>query len=103
MNKTQLPKYFVYDDACHLKLFISKRKFNHITPRASILFNKVHVVDKFHYHNHDDPYCKANCNPHDFQELQSLETKNRINTVICEEINFWLNKHKHMLKHFFYS
>jgi len=87
------PEIFLYDDACHLRKYIEKRDFKNKTIRACELQKKKHFIDKFHIHNHVDPWCLDNCNPCQVEELKG------INTVVCEQINYWLGEFKHMLKH----
>jgi len=93
----QQPEIFLYDDACHLRKYIEKRDFTNKSKRASVLQNKQHFIDKFHIHNHVDPWCLKNCNPQNIEEL------NAINTVVCEQINYWLGGFKHTLKHMNYE
>ena len=88
----ELPKYFVYDDACHLKRYLTNRKLNTKSSRGKFLFNKIHIIDKFHMHNHSDPWCIKHCNPHDIDDL--LNT----NSTVCEEVNFWLAGFKNIVK-----
>ena len=45
-----------------------------------------------HFRGHVDSWCKQNCNPNDHNELKP------INTVICEQINYWLGKYKFPMK-----
>ena len=93
---TELPEYFIYDDACHVKRFVEKRNFSKISSRASILFHKKHYIDKLHFLNHKDAWCEKNCNPNKVDDLKN------INTVVQEQINYWAGGYKHMLKHMNY-
>lgn len=98
-SKNNLPDIFIYDDACHLKKFISlpKKDFKSKSVRSKILLNKKHVIDRFHFNGHKDAWCKLNCNPNDVPELKD------INTSVCEQLNFWLGGYKFMLKHMNYA
>ena len=80
----ELPIYFIYDDACHLRKYISNYDFKDKSIRSKVLFEKHHYIDKFHMHNHVDKWCKANCDPNEIDDL------NNVNTVVCEEVNYWL-------------
>ena len=50
--------------------------------------------DKLHIQGHVEKWCLDNCNPRKFPEL------NKINTMGCEKINFWLGGFKYAI--FFY-
>ncbi len=78
IDPIELPEYFIYDDACHLRRFMENKKFNTLSRRASILVNKTHVIDKLYIRNHT------------------------VNTVRCEQTNFWIAKMKHITKHLNY-
>jgi hypothetical protein len=51
------------------------------------------VVDKLHIKGHVDPECLSTCQPRLIPELDY------INTVICEQVNYWLGNFKHIVKH----
>jgi len=55
--------------------------------------NKKFVVDKLHIQNHTDHNCRETCHPNLFPDLKN------INTMVCEQINFWLSKYKFITKH----
>ncbi len=93
----KLPEYFIYDDACHLKQYMNNRNFENITERTNTLFKKTHVIDKMHILNHKSKWCLKYCNPYLIKDL------NEINTVSCEQTNFWAGKFKHCTKHLNYS
>ena len=63
------PERTIYDDACHLKkcCMIPVRK--EVTAASKRLGKIDMVVDKLHFRNHVDRWCKANCNPHDRNDL----------------------------------
>jgi len=89
-----LIEYFIYDDACHIKKFLNKRKFK--TERGIALSLKKHFLDKLHFSNHIDKWCLENCNPYNERALD------KVNTVVCEQFNFWLGGFKYMVKHMNY-
>ena len=100
---SKLPQFFIYDDACHLKQYINNKtnnntkKFKKFTERTNILCEKTHVIDKMHILNHKAEWCLKNCNPYLIDDL------NEINTVSCEQTNFWAGKFKHCTKHLNYA
>ena len=82
--------YMLYDDVCNIKKFLNKRKLK--TSRGQKLNEKKHFINKLHILNHKDPWCIANCDPYKEPEL------NGINTVVCEQFNFWGDGFKFMIK-----
>ena len=91
-NLTDCSKFFIYDNACHLKAYINK-SMNSSTDRARKLQQVRFVIDRLHIKNHVDANCHKNYNADLEPEL--LE----INTVVCEETNFWLSRFKYIMKH----
>ena len=87
----QSPKYFIYDNACHLQPFINSH--NTLTNnRLEILKEKHFCIDRLHYYNHTREICKTfHCD--NYQELKS------VNSMSCEETNFWLSGFKYISKH----
>ena len=71
--------------------FCVKRAAN--SDRAGCLKEVDYVVDKLHIKGHIGKNCKKFCHPDNFAELQPL------NTVVCEQKHFWLEKYKNSLKH----
>lgn len=59
-----------YDDACHLKKFSTNAKRCELTATAKRIKALDMVCDKFHFPNHVDSWCKANCNPYTTSSLQ---------------------------------
>ena len=91
----KIPKFTIYDDACHLKKYVEKLNgFKNINNRCNFFSATTFVVDKLHIKNHvDREYCLKYCDPSKYKEL------NDINTVVCEDINSWLSGFKHNVKH----
>jgi len=88
------PDYIVYDDACHLLRFVQNRIKRHpATQRLELFKDKNFVIDKLHIRGHKEDFCEKNCHPNNFPEIAQA------NTVICEQINYWLNNFKYILKH----
>jgi hypothetical protein len=94
INLGTQPEYMVYDDACHLMRFVNTRMKREPVSRRLKLFNdKKFVIDKLHIRGHKEAFCNKNCHPDNFPELA------KANTVICEQVNYWLNNFKYILKH----
>lgn len=83
----------IYDDACHLKKYGCNPVRSQLTPTARRMHNMSMVVDKFHFKNHVDKWCKAHCNPYDHEELKD------VNTEVCEQLFSWLSRFAPMSKH----
>lgn len=80
-------KYIVYDNGCKMHAHINNNQEKY--PR---LINSVCLIDRFHIRNH-----KASCfkhfNPDDFKTMQG------INTQVCEQENFEVNRFKFQTRH----
>jgi hypothetical protein len=58
------------------------------------IFSKINfVVDKLHIKGNVGDVCKNTVDPNLFPELENS------NTVVCEQTNFTIGRHKHQLKH----
>jgi hypothetical protein len=79
---SKLPKYFVYDDACHLAQTLNAHRENYGTDIGKILLSKKHFIDKLHIQNHTATYCLQHHNP--FKEPFLKD----VNSVVCEQFNF---------------
>ena len=51
------------------------------------------AVDKLHIKGHKEAWCLQNCNPTNNPDLDG------VNTVVCEQVNFWLGQFKYIMKH----
>ena len=78
----------LYDDACHLFRHVAKRPL--VYPELSMRTMK---VDKFHFKNHVDPWCKNNMDPYKCDELKG------VNTEIMEQTFSWLKRYAPSLKY----
>ncbi|CAF4493257.1 unnamed protein product [Rotaria sp. Silwood2] len=94
-NVENFPDVIIYDDACHLKLFIeNSNNFVRSTPSKE-KFEKAKILcDKLHYRNHVDPWCRRNTNPY------NDPVANNTNTEICEQIFAWLAQYKNIVRGF---
>jgi len=54
---------------------------------------KTFVVDKLHIQGHVDEWCRINCDPIWYPQILAA------NTVVCEQINYWIGKYKYIMKH----
>jgi hypothetical protein len=61
-------------------------------PQEHPLKTKDYSVDKFHFQKQKSVESATCCNPYE-KEL------NGINTEVCEQINFWISRYKHITKH----
>ena len=86
-NSKRLTNIIIYDRGCDMKRMVKKT-----FPADHVLSSMDNVIDKFHFFNHTEAYCKENCNPNE-RELEG------VNTEVCEQINFWISRFKHIVKH----
>ena len=84
------PKLLAYDDACHLKRFVNSRQK---TLAGKFLASIIMVVDKMHFKNHIDKWCRQNVNPH------KVAAFNNLNTEACEQPFKFVSKFKYATKH----
>ena len=50
-------------------------------------------MDRLHIKGHKQKWCQKMCHPDNSKELYGT------NTVVCEQINYWLGRYKHIMKH----
>jgi hypothetical protein len=62
----------IYDDACHLKKFCINPVRKGLPNVSRKLGEMDMVVDKLHFRNHVDKWCKDNCNPYDRIDLEGV-------------------------------
>jgi hypothetical protein len=92
-NSTVFPKYIIYDNACHLSEYIINHNIGEKSNRGNILKTSVFVIDRLHIKNHVRENCHQIYNADLHSELFA------INSVVCEEINYWFGIYKHAMKH----
>ena len=109
LNKIPLPAVLVYDDACHLAKFLRNRlnslfvKFLLFSARKAggvgevgSAFRVMQIkVDRFHFPNHKDPWCKKNVDPNKCT-VPGFDTAN---TSAAEECFSWLARSKQVFRH----
>ena len=78
----------LYDDACHLKRHVGNRE--KVYPELSKRDMK---VDRFHFPNHVDPWCKENMDPYKCDQLLG------VNTEKMEQFFAWLKGFAGSLKY----
>ena len=86
-----IPKYLIY--ACHLDEYLKHNKVTEISERGKTLQASTFVIDRLHIKNHVRENCHLNYNADLYDEML------KINTVVCEEANFWIGGFKHAMKH----
>jgi len=67
-----------------------------LTNRTKKFIDKKFVVGKLHIQGHTDHDCRFICHPDLYPDL------NEINTVVVEQINFWVGQFKYITKHMNY-
>lgn len=85
------PMAACYDDACHLVLFLMRRQA--MSPLTAILSAVDWVIDRFHFVNHTDNWCKKNLNANHRPVYDDACTE------CCEGFFSWLNIHGSHLRH----
>ena len=81
-------KIALYDDGCHLKLSVDKRKTTY--PYLSDVGIK---IDRFHFKNHKNKWCRENMNPDSSKELKN------VNTEAMEQVFAWLKGYAPSLRY----
>eukprot|EP00732_Lithocolla_globosa_P003390 Lithocolla_globosa_v1_NODE_2703_length_1899_cov_64.991866.p1 type:complete len:184 gc:universal NODE_2703_length_1899_cov_64.991866:987-436(-) len=82
-----IPGYLLYDDGCHLFHFRERRKDRNES--LCKLFNDVIIaIDRLHFKNHVDTWCKKHMNPNKYPDLDG------VNTQTSEQTFSWLKKFK---------
>ncbi|CAB3984460.1 Hypothetical predicted protein [Paramuricea clavata] len=61
-----------YDDACHLLRYAQNPKRLNLTDTSKRIGGTTIVVDKFHFRNHVDEWCKKHCNPYKCTDLDEV-------------------------------
>ncbi len=93
-----LPQKIAYDDGCHLFKFARNpaRIKAPPTPASQFLAESTIVVDRMHFPNHVDKWCKVHMNPDATPDFKD------INTEACEQTFAWLSRFKHATRHMNY-
>ena len=92
--KGTIPDLFFYDNACNFRKYVLRR--TNKSERAKRYEDTKIIVDKLHIRGHKGDYCRENCH------LDLYPACKPLNSVICEQRNFWLGRYKHALKHMTY-
>ena len=72
-----------YDDGCHLKKYVEKRK--ELTETTKRLASCQIVIDKMHFRGHVDKWCQENCNPYKAQQLNDVSMQVCIMYIYIKE------------------
>lgn len=78
----------LYDDGCHLKRAVMKKKALY-----PLLFQKEIKIDRFHFKNHKEKWCKDNMDPD-----KSIHLKG-VNTEVMEQAFAWLKGYAPSLRY----
>lgn len=70
-----------YDDACHLLRYAQNPKRKMLTSTTERLSKMEIVVDRFHFKNHVDSWCKTHCNPYKCRKLDQVSRSSFCITV----------------------
>ncbi len=65
-------EYICYDDGCHLKKYATNACRRDLTPTSQLLSKVTIAIDKMHMAGHVDKWCKQNCDPHKFDDLDDV-------------------------------
>ena len=65
-------EFICYDDGCHLKKYACNPTRRDQTGTAKKLAEMSIVIDKMHMAGHVDDWCKKNCDPKNFKELNDV-------------------------------
>ena len=78
----------LYDDGCHLKRAVMKKEATY-----PLLFQTEIKIDRFHFRNHIDKWCKENMDPEKSVHLKG------VNTVVMEQAFAWLKGYAPSLRY----
>ena len=67
-----LTGYICYDDGCHLSKYATNPCRRDLTPTTQAISQMSIVIDKMHMAGHVDAWCKENCDPHKFRDLDKV-------------------------------
>ena len=81
------PKCLVYDDACHLKRHVDCRM---VYPKLQAMEMK---IDRFHFQNHVDSWCRQNMDPSKSSFLE------HVNAEVMEQIFAWVKGYVSSLRY----
>ena len=87
----KVPPTLCFDYMCGLKRFLMANNRQNTNDVTKDLAATQLVVDKFHFRNHVDQWCKENCNPHSIPGLG--------NTSSMEERFAWISGFKHISRY----
>jgi len=82
-----------YDYACHLMKYAKNKIRKDLTKVSNRMAELQYVVDRFHFPNHVDRWCKKMCNPYKCRFIE------KVNTEACEQLFSWLSNYSRMTKY----
>ena len=65
-------EYICYDDGCHLRRFAQNPARCNVTETAKMIAQLKIVIDRMHFQRHVDDWCRRNCNPNSFSDLEHV-------------------------------
>lgn len=71
-----LTGYICYDDGCHLSKYATNPCRRDLTPITQAISQMSIVIDKMHMAGHVDAWCKENCDPRKFRDLDEVYVPN---------------------------
>ncbi len=83
------PKFCIYYNASKLQDFVESR--SQINENTRVFQELTYVIDRLHIQGRKYPQTRNNPDKY-------LLLKN-VNTMVCEQINFWASGYKHAAKH----
>ena len=77
-------EYICYDDGCHLRRFAQNPVRSDVTNTSKFIAQLKIVIDRMHFQGHVDDWCKRNCNPNNFPDLEHVRgIDNHLFTFMC--------------------
>ena len=81
--------FLVYDDGCHLRRYANNPVRKELTPATKKLASIEIVVDKMHMKGHTDEWCRRNCDPNKYTELDKVSNTF---SICCNERRLIVHK-----------
>ena len=63
-------EFLCYDDGCHLRKFANNPVRSTLTDTTKRIAAMEIIIDKIHFKEHINLWCRRYCNPNDFDELK---------------------------------
>jgi len=103
------PEFVCYDDGCHLRRYAQNPERKNLTEATRRLADIQIVIDKMHMAGHVDEWCKTNCDPNTFAQLDKVREQfiegiiymlihTKVDTEVCEQCFSWLSRYSVMTR-----